>query len=102
MFKYGDDRIRELRFEKFYPTIERRNEHWVDVALRFETSPDTPAPDDVIELGALVVCTPHGAPIQIEAQDEGIDCEYQFTFSEKEQIERFVRGEAIQRAIARA
>lgn len=102
MIKYGDDRITELRFVKFIPHVERRNEHWVDVTLRFETAEETPVPDDLIELSALVVCTPQGAPIQIEPQDEGIDCEYQFTFSEKEQIEAYIRSEGMQKAIASA
>jgi hypothetical protein len=102
MLKYGDDRITELKFVSFEARVERRNEHWVDVTLRFETAPETPIPDDLIELTALVVCTPQGIPVEIEPQDEGCDCEYQFTFAEKEQIKAYVRSEAVQEAIAKA
>ncbi|MBB6638378.1 hypothetical protein [Cohnella thailandensis] len=103
MIKYGDDRVTNLQFAAFYPRIERRDEQWVDVELRFETKPNTDeVPSDLIELTALVICTRAGAPIQIEAQDAGCDCEYQFTFFEKEQIEAFVRSDEIQEAIRRA
>ncbi|RUS46852.1 hypothetical protein [Cohnella sp. AR92] len=103
MIKYGDDRITELKFAQFHPRIERRNEQWVDVELKFETKPNTDeVPDDLIELTALVICTRAGAPIQIEAQDEGCDCEYQFTFFEKEQIEAFILSEPMQEAIRQA
>lgn len=102
MIKYGDDRITELKFVSFEPRVERRNEHWIDVYLSFETEPSTPPPTDLIELTALVVCTPGGAPIEIEPLDEGCDCEYQFTFSEKEQIKAFIGSERMQREIAAA
>lgn len=99
MIKYGDDRITELKFVSFEPRAERRNEHWIDVELRFELDPETPAPLDLIDLTALVVCTSAGAPIEIEPLDEGCDCEYQFTFSEKEQIRSFVLSETMQKVL---
>lgn len=102
MIKYGDDRITELKFVSFEPRVERRNEHWIDVYLNFETDPSTLPPSDLIELTALVVCTTAGAPIEIEPLDEGCDCEYQFTFSEKEQIKSFILSERVQQEIAQA
>ncbi|THF74560.1 hypothetical protein [Cohnella fermenti] len=103
MIKYGDDRITQLQFAQFIPRIERRDEQWVDVELRFETKPGTDEmPSDVIDLTALAICTRAGHPIQIEAQDEGCDSEYQFTVFEKEQIEAYLRSEAMQAAIRNA
>ncbi|CAM3867888.1 hypothetical protein COLU111180_11615 [Cohnella lubricantis] len=100
MIKYGDDQFTELKFVSFEPRVERRNEHWVDVYLKFETDPAPPAPTDLIELTALVVCTPAGAPIEIEPLDEGCDCEYQFTFSEKEQIKAYIGSDRMQQSIS--
>ncbi|MBB6730319.1 hypothetical protein [Cohnella zeiphila] len=102
MIKYGDDRSRELRFAAFFPHAEKRDDNWVDVELRFTTESATPVPDDLIDLTALVVCTTDGDPIQIIPLDAGCDCEYQFTFFEKEQIAAYVRGKEVQQAIAEA
>jgi len=92
----------ELTFIGFDAVIERRDGQWIDVELRMETDEATPLPADLIDLTALVVCTHAGHPIQIEALDEGCDCEYQFTVFEKEQIERFIRGDEVQARIIKA
>ncbi|ALS27987.1 hypothetical protein IJ21_25910 [Paenibacillus sp. 32O-W] len=100
MIRYGQDTAEELRFTAFYPRIERRNEHWVDIELRFELSPQTPAPADAADLTALVICTPDGEIFQIVPQEEGCDSEFQFTVAEKEQIAAFIARPDIQAAIA--
>ena len=92
----------ELKFIGFDAVIERRDGQWVDVELRLKTDEATPLPADLIDLTALVVCTHAGYPIQIEALDEGCDCEYQFTVFEKEQIERYIRNDEVQARIAEA
>ncbi|MDI4645699.1 hypothetical protein [Cohnella hashimotonis] len=102
MFRYGDDLPRELKFTGFEASVDRRDGQWIDAELRLCVDASTPLPDDVIDLTALVVCTHAGHPIQIEALDEGCDCEYQFTMFEKEQIERYVRSEEMQARIAAA
>lgn len=99
MIKYGSDRITELKFKDFYPRIERRDHQWVDIVLRPELSEQTTLPDDLIDFTALVICTTNGTVVQILPQDEDCDCEYQFTFSEKEQIRAFVERDDIQAAI---
>ncbi|MFC3802438.1 hypothetical protein [Cohnella sp. GCM10012308] len=102
MFRYGDDIPQELRFTGFEASVDRRDGQWIDAELRLGIDAATPLPDDVIDLTALVVCTHAGHPIQIEALDDGIDCEYQFTMFEKEQIERYIRSEEMQARIAAA
>ncbi|EXX87763.1 hypothetical protein BG53_03450 [Paenibacillus darwinianus] len=101
MIKYGSDTIRELRFESFQERIEVRDRQWVDIELRFVLAADTPGPDDLIDLTALVITNTEGRIAQIVPQDEGIDCDYQFTFSEKEQLAAFVNGDAMQQKIAK-
>ncbi|MDQ0057995.1 hypothetical protein [Paenibacillus harenae] len=99
MIKYGLDRVTELRFRAIKPSIERRDHQWMDITLRFELEADTPVPDDLIDFTALVICTHSGAIAQIVPQDEGCDCEYQFTVGEKEQITNFVMLPHIQEQI---
>jgi hypothetical protein len=101
MIKYGVDRITELKFASFQAYIERRNEQLVDIVLRLTLTPDSEAPDDLIDFTALVICTVGGQIAQIIPQDEDCDCEYQFTASEKEQIAAYVQGAEIQAEIAR-
>ncbi|MFC4777729.1 hypothetical protein ACFO9Q_13105 [Paenibacillus sp. GCM10023252] len=101
MIKYGLDRMTELRFEQFYPRLELRDGQWVDMELAFQLSEGTPAPDDLIDLTALVICTTDGVIAQIVPQDEGTDCEYQFTVSEKEQITAYVNSEEVQLLISK-
>lgn len=99
MIKYGLDRITELSFRSFRPAIERRDEQWVDIILRFELAPESEMPDDLIDLTALVICTADGTIAQIVPHDEGCDCEYQFTAGEKEQITAFIMQPHIQSEI---
>ncbi|WP_424768902.1 hypothetical protein [Paenibacillus sp. sgz302251] len=99
MIKYGLDRITELKFQSFQPVIERRDDQWVDIVLRFELSPAAEAPSDLIDFTALVICTLDGAIAQMIPQDEGCDCEYQFTVGEKEQITAIIMQPDIQAEI---
>lgn len=99
MIKYGLDRITELKFRSFLPIIEKRDEQWVDIMLRFELEPETEVPDDLIDFTALVICTIDGTIAQMVPHDEGCDCEYQFTFSEKEQISAFILQPDVQEKI---
>lgn len=100
MIKYGSDRITELKFKSFTSMIELRPDgQWVDIALHPAVEEETPIPDDLIEFSILVICTRDGVIAQIVPQDEDCDCEYQFTFSEKEQIKAFVMSEEIQTRI---
>lgn len=102
MRRYGDEMPQELRFTGYEAVVERRDGQWVDVELRLATDASTPLPQDLIDPTALVVCTHAGHPIQIEALDEGCDCEYQFTAFEKEQIERYIHSDELQLRIAEA
>ncbi|MFD0713485.1 hypothetical protein [Paenibacillus sp. GCM10027626] len=100
MIQYGSDRVLELKFAQFKPRLERRNSHWIEIELKFELSPATPAPPELTDLSALVICTSEGIIAQIVPLDEGCDCEFQFTADEKEQMRAFIQSEAIQQAIA--
>lgn len=100
MIKYGSERMTELKFTALRASMERRNEQLVDIELRFDLSEATPAPDDLIDFTALVICTTHGTIAQIVPQDLGCDCEYQFTVSEKEQITAYIEREDVLREIA--
>ncbi|MBB6669205.1 hypothetical protein [Cohnella nanjingensis] len=101
MIRYGDEFAKELTFVGIDARIERRDGQWVDVVLRFATAEETPIPSDLIDLTGLIVCTHEGHPIQMIPLDEGCDCEYQFTVGEKEQIEAYIRSEAVQTALKR-
>ncbi|WP_336772039.1 hypothetical protein [Paenibacillus sp. MMO-58] len=100
MIKYGLDKVTELRFKSITASMERRDNQWVDIVLRFDVTEETPVPDDLIDFGGLVICTLSGVIAQIVPQDEDIDCEYQFTAFEKEQIKAFIESEEIQQRIA--
>ncbi|MUT67365.1 hypothetical protein [Paenibacillus sp. NEAU-GSW1] len=101
MIKYGLDRVTELQFDAFHPTIEKRDGgQWVDITLRFELASETPVPDDLIDFSGLVITTLSGAIAQIVPQDEDTDCEYQFTTFEKEQIRAFIESDEVQQLIA--
>ncbi|XEC92553.1 hypothetical protein AB6A23_14190 [Paenibacillus tarimensis] len=103
MIKYGSDRVTELQFAAFHPRLERRDDQWIDIELQFELTEESEldAPSDVIDLRALVICTHGGAIVQIVPQDEGCDCEYQFTAGEKAQIEAFILRPDVQEMIER-
>jgi len=100
MIQYGSDRVTQLKFTAFHPRIERRDDQWVDIEMKVELSPETPAPSELADLTVLVICTTDGVIAQIVPLDEGCDCEFQFTTDEKEQIRAFVERPEIQRAIA--
>jgi hypothetical protein len=102
MIRYGDEMWSELRFTGFEYEVERRDGQWVDVLLKVETAEGTPLPDDLIAFEIIAICTHVGHPIQLVTQDEGCDSEYQLTESEQEQINAFIRTDAVQQAIIRA
>lgn len=99
MIQYGSDTVTELKFIAFKSTIERRDEQWVDIELLPELWPGTPVPEGINELSVCVICTAAGQIAQIVPYDEGIDCEFQFTVSEKEQISAYILSDEIQARI---
>ncbi|MGF7030664.1 hypothetical protein J2T17_001569 [Paenibacillus mucilaginosus] len=102
MLIYGSTDIHELRFEELTARVERRDEQWIDVDVGFRVAGPDAVPEDITELGALLVVTNRGDIAEIAPQDEGRDCEYQFTESEKAQLrefyEREVRPQVLQAA----
>ncbi|RJX37716.1 hypothetical protein D3P09_22370 [Paenibacillus pinisoli] len=101
MIKYGSDHMTELRFLSFDATMERRDDQWVDIVLRPTLDERTPVPDDLIQFTVYVICTVDGTVVQMIPQDEDCDCEYQLTFSEKEQVQAYIMQPQIQEAISR-
>lgn len=99
MIRYGDEQWNELKFTGFRYEAEKRDGQWVDVWLRPETSEETPVPLDLIEFSILAVCTHEGHPIQFVTLDEGIDCEYQLTEWEQEQLRAFIRTDVVRNDI---
>ncbi|GGF90058.1 hypothetical protein [Paenibacillus abyssi] len=101
MIKYGSDRVTELQFADFRPRFERRDNQWIDIELRFGLTDESleDAPQDLIDLTIYVICTSGGQIAQIIPQDEGCDCEYQFTAGEKAQIEAFINRPDVQAQI---
>jgi len=89
MIQYGSELVTELKFEQYEAVIEPRDRQWVDVELRFVWSADGELPADISELTALLICTRTGDIFQIVPQDEGRDCEFQFTESEKAQLRAY-------------
>ena len=103
MIKYGSDHIEEMKFSSFYMTIERRDDQWLDITLKPELSSESAAiPVDLADLTIFVICNHAGAIAQMVPQDIGCDCEYQLTFSEKEQVKAYILSEAIQQQIGQA
>ncbi|MWC28213.1 hypothetical protein [Paenibacillus sp. MMS18-CY102] len=96
MIQYGSDAVTELKFVSFEPTIERRDQQWVDIELRPVLWPSTPVPPDISDFTIYVICTSGGQIAQMVPYDEGCDCEFQFTITEKEQIEAYILSEEIQ------
>lgn len=93
MIQYGSVEVKELKFEQLKSTIELRDDQWVDVEIRFELNKSSELPEDITDLTALLICTYAGGIAQIVPQDEGRDCEYQFTESEKEQLRTYYEKE---------
>jgi hypothetical protein len=102
MIRYGDELWTELKFTSFRYEAERRDNQWVDVLLKVETSDTTPLPLDLIDFTIMAICTHEGHPIQLVTLDEGCDCEYQLTEWEKDQINDFIRSVEVRRAIVQA
>jgi len=100
MIKYGSERIAELRFEQLDARLELRNDQWIDIDIRLTAAEHTPVPDDLIDLTALVITNTAGQIAQIVPQDEGCDCDYQFTAGEKEQLAAYVQSAELQAQIA--
>ncbi|PZE21789.1 hypothetical protein [Paenibacillus xerothermodurans] len=89
MIQYGAVESVDLKFENFRFMIEPRESQWIDVVLRPQLSRGSKLPADIEELTALLICAYSGEIVQFVPQDEGRDCEYQFTPSEKEQLRQF-------------
>lgn len=100
MIKYGSEHMTELRFERLDARLEPRNDQWVDIDIRLTVADGTPVPDDLIDLTALVITNTVGQIAQIVPQDEGCDCDYQFTAQEKAQLAAYVESPAMQERIA--
>jgi hypothetical protein len=88
MMKYGAEPM-EHRFTLRCTEIERRGQ-WLDIFLSLQLAEREMLPLGLESPSVLVICSPKGDIIQIVLQDEGCDSEFQFTYTEKEQIERFV------------
>jgi hypothetical protein len=79
MIKYGKTDISDLKFVRFIPTVERRDDMLLDIWLRFELDSSTPLPDDITDLSAWVIATHEGKIVDMIPQDEDTDCEYRHT-----------------------
>ncbi|WP_426453966.1 hypothetical protein ACP26L_16035 [Paenibacillus sp. S-38] len=102
MLIYGSTDIHELRFEELRARVESRDEQWIDVEVEFRVAGPDAVPEGITELGALLVVTSRGDIAEIAPQDEGRDCEYQFTESEKAQLREFYEREVRQQVLQAA
>ncbi|MFB0846268.1 hypothetical protein [Paenibacillus oleatilyticus] len=93
MIEYDNPHIRELRFTRFHSRAEVRSKQWIDVEVSLGLEEGSEAPEGIVELGALIVCTRRGDIVEIVPQDEGRDCEYQFTEQEKAQLRTYYERE---------
>lgn len=93
MIAYGGIEIKELRFERMEARIEPRDEQWIDVEIRFQLADGAVTPEGIEELSALLICTRGGDIFDIIPQDEGRDCEFRFTESEKQQLKSYYERE---------
>ncbi|MBE1441889.1 hypothetical protein [Paenibacillus sp. OAS669] len=93
MIQYGSVDVRELKFMNMRSTIELRDEQWVDVEVCFDLDAGSELPEELSDLSALLICTYSGGIAQVVPQDEGRDCEFQFTESEKEQLRLYYEYE---------
>lgn len=93
MIRYGAEQVQELRFVRPRATVEPRDGQWIDVEVRFGLEPGTDLPEEISDLTGLIICTAAGDIVQIVPQDEGRDCEFQFTEQEKEQLRSFYERE---------
>jgi len=102
VIKYGLEKQEELKFIAFDIHIEKRDKQWVDINLVPIVIEGAPLPTDLIDFNILVICSHEGIIAQMVPQDVGCDCEYQLTFSEKEQVRQYIESEVIQKLIAQA
>ncbi|CAM3491272.1 hypothetical protein [Marinicrinis lubricantis] len=98
MIQYGSSKVNELVIENLIPSVDFRNEHFVDIRCKL-TLKTGPIPKGTTELSALVICMRDGTIIEIVPQDEDCDCEFQFTLNEKEQIRRLIHEHPVFRRI---
>ncbi|UKS29072.1 hypothetical protein LOZ80_09145 [Paenibacillus sp. HWE-109] len=89
MMKYGEEHV-EHRFALSFTESELRGQ-WKDVFLGIHLLEGESWPEDLIDPSVLVICNLEGEIVQIVLHDEGCDCEFQFTYSEKAQIEAYVQ-----------
>ncbi|MNR41836.1 hypothetical protein D3C85_1602760 [compost metagenome] len=88
MMKYGAEHV-EHRFSLSFHEEESRGQ-WRDIFLGIHLADGEEFPEGLIDPSILVICNMSGDIIQIVMHDEGCDCEYQFTYAEKAQIEDYV------------
>jgi hypothetical protein len=89
MMKYGAEHV-EHRFTLSLTESEIRGQ-WRDIFLRLHKEAGEEFPEDLIDPSILVICNLEGDIVQIVLHDEGCDSEFQFTLSEKAQIEDYVQ-----------
>ncbi|OPH47304.1 hypothetical protein BC351_12460 [Paenibacillus ferrarius] len=89
MMKYGDEHV-EHRFTLSFTESELRGQ-WQDYFLGIHAADGEAFPEDLIDPSVLVICNLAGEIVQIVLHDEGCDCEFQFTFTEKAQIEAYMK-----------
>ncbi|WNR42204.1 hypothetical protein [Paenibacillus roseipurpureus] len=87
MMKYGAEH-EEHRFSLSFQEAEDRGQ-WRDIYLNLHLAEGEELPEGLTDPAILVICNQAGDIVQIVLQDEGCDCEYQFTLMEKAQIEDY-------------
>ncbi|MBP1995277.1 hypothetical protein [Paenibacillus eucommiae] len=93
MMKYGADPI-EHKFILHCTEIEHRGQ-WVDVFLSLQLAADEKLPEGLLSPSVLVICSQDGNIVQTVLHDEGCDSEFQFTYTEKEKVERFIQDQIV-------
>jgi hypothetical protein len=88
MMKYGAETPIEHKFTLSYVDMDKRPS-WIDVQLALKPLTADGLPPDLQDPTILVICNYAGELIQIVLQNEGCDCDYQLTYTEKEQIEHY-------------
>ncbi|NOU64999.1 hypothetical protein GC096_13260 [Paenibacillus sp. LMG 31461] len=88
MMKYGAEH-EEHRFSLCFLEEESRGQ-WRDVYLGIQLEEGEELPEGLLDPSILVICNIEGEIVQIVLHDEGCDSEFQFTYAEKEQIEKYV------------
>jgi hypothetical protein len=87
MMKYGAE-PKEHSFTMQCTEIERRGQ-WIDIFIALQMDEGETLPEGLDFPSLLIICSSQGEIVQIVLHDEGCDSEFQFTFTEKEKIERF-------------